>query len=283
MPGRFALAFVCAAGLALEAQTADSPEIEKAKADIQALKSLVEEGAMPRARLETAERELADARDAAFLRRTLYGEDLTEGQSAEMIAVAKRRLARQREAVESTKRLVEEGVIPRLRLTEPLERADRARKELDLAESRARLVQEIAAMARAEIQAMEAAAAAPAPSRADGPASERYDGDGFLSAHEIKQMVLAFEGRFAKPLPVSANGDTAVHRAMGFDHRSRIDVAVHPDQAEGVWLRRYLEFRRVPFFAFRSRVPGKATAAHIHVGPPSARIVKTAQTSSGGQ
>ncbi len=270
-------------GLAIHAQTADGPEIGKAKAEIEALKSLVESGAVPRVRLETAERELADAKDAAFLRQTLYGEDLSEEQSGEMISVARRRLAWQKEAVESTKRLVEEGVIPRLRLTEPLERADRARKELDLAESRARLVMEIAAMARAEIQAMEAAAVEPVPALAPGPASERYDGDGFLSPYEIKQMALAYEARFSKPLPVSANGETAVHRAMGFDHRARLDVAVHPDQADGVWLRRYLEFRRVPFFAFRGRVPRKATAAHIHVGPPSTRILKPANLASGGE
>jgi hypothetical protein len=278
---RFFAAAACCA-LTLGAQTAESPEIRKAQAEIETLKALAEAGAVPRVRIESAERELADARDAAFLRRTLYGEDLTEEQSGEMIAAAQRRLAFQREAVAAARKLVDEGVLPRLRLTEPLERADRARKELDLAESRARLVQEIAGMARAEAQAVEAAAVEAPPTPA-GPASERYDGDGFLSAREIRQMVLAFESRFSKPLPVSANGDTAVHRAMGFDHRNRLDIALHPDQAEGVWLRRYLEFRRVPFFAFRSRVPGKATAAHIHVGPPSARLVKSAPTASGGQ
>jgi hypothetical protein len=67
-------------------------------------------------------------------------------------------------------------------------------------------------------------------------------------------------------------GQTAVHRALGFDHRGRVDVALNPDQPEGVWLRRYLTENRIPFFAFRHAVAGKATGAHIHLGPMSTRL-----------
>jgi hypothetical protein len=56
---------------------------------------------------------------------------------------------------------------------------------------------------------------------------------------------------------------------MGFDHRGRFDVAVGPSQPEGVWARRYLTEKHVTFLAFRSAVPGQATGAHIHIGPPS--------------
>jgi len=73
-------------------------------------------------------------------------------------------------------------------------------------------------------------------------------------------------------LPVSADGETAVHQAMGFDHRNRVDVALFPDTAEGKWLRHYLEASSIPYYAFRSLVVGKATAAHIHIGPPSTRL-----------
>jgi len=71
---------------------------------------------------------------------------------------------------------------------------------------------------------------------------------------------------------VSARGETAVHRALGFDHRGRLDVAVSPDSSEGKWLREYLAANSIPFFAFRAAVAGKATAPHIHVGPESTRI-----------
>jgi hypothetical protein len=73
-------------------------------------------------------------------------------------------------------------------------------------------------------------------------------------------------------MPVSADGETATHRALGFDHRGRVDVAVNPDQPEGVWLMGYLQKNRIPYFAFRMAVQGKATGAHIHIGPQSARL-----------
>ena len=82
----------------------------------------------------------------------------------------------------------------------------------------------------------------------------------------------AFERRFGKTLPVSAMGETAVHRTLGFDHRGRVDVAIFPDTAEGNWLRDYLSKNRIPYFAFRQAVPGKATGAHIHIGPMSTRL-----------
>ena len=75
-------------------------------------------------------------------------------------------------------------------------------------------------------------------------------------------------------MPISALGQTAVHRALGFDHRDRIDVALNPDQPEGIWLRQYLESNRIPFFAFRTSVRGKSTAPHIHIGPISGHLAK---------
>jgi hypothetical protein len=103
--------------------------------------------------------------------------------------------------------------------------------------------------------------------------AERFDGDGIFTPQILQRVETAFASHFGKPLPVSANGETVVHRALGFDHRGRVDVPVHPDQPEGVWLREYLTQHRIPFFAFRQAVPGKATGAHIHMGPMSTRIV----------
>ena len=101
---------------------------------------------------------------------------------------------------------------------------------------------------------------------------EIYAGDHGLAPQDIKDITLAFEKKFDKPLPVSARGETAVHRALGFDHTGRIDVALAPDSTEGVWLRKYLESKRIPYYAFRAAVPGKATAAHIRIGPGSTRL-----------
>jgi hypothetical protein len=110
--------------------------------------------------------------------------------------------------------------------------------------------------------------------------AERFDGNGVFNTQMFERVEAAFTAKFGKPLPVSANGQTAVHTALGFDHHGRVDVAVHPDQPEGVWLREYLTQNRIPFFAFRQAVPGKATGAHIHMGPMSTRL--TAAAAGGG-
>jgi hypothetical protein len=224
---------------------------------------------VPRAQLEKAEESLADAEDAAFLRHTLYGPDLTEDQTDRMMAAAERRLERRQREYVRAQEMVRAGVATQLSLGTFLEEIDRSRKEFDVAESRARLCRELASMARAEEELYAKLAEAPAEARS---LADRFDGDGAFSAADFRRIEAAFHDRFAKPLPVSAMGETAVHRALGFDHRNRVDVAVHPDQPEGVWLRQFLTFNHIPFFAFRQAVPGKATGAHIHIGPSSTRL-----------
>src|SRR5215470_10525883 len=251
------------------AQTDDPPEVARAKAGIDKLRALVEAGVAPRAQLEKAEAAVADAEDAALLRRTLYGAELTEDQAADMVAAAQRRMDRRRAAVDENRKLVDSGVSSLLSLTPLLEDLDLARKEFDLAESRARLTAELTRMAQAE-EALDAKLAhSPEDAREF---ADHYEGDGAFNMITFAGISGAFEKQFGKPLPVSAMGETAVHRSLGFDHRGRVDVAVHPDQAEGRWLIEYLVDHHIPYFAFRHAVPGKATGAHIHIGPMSTRI-----------
>ena len=66
--------------------------------------------------------------------------------------------------------------------------------------------------------------------------------------------------------------ETDLHRALGFDHSGRVDVAVNPSDPEGIWIRRYLKSRKIPYYAFTHAMRGKATAAHIHIGPGSTRL-----------
>ena len=67
---------------------------------------------------------------------------------------------------------------------------------------------------------------------------------------------------------------------MGFDHRDRVDVALHPDENEGIFLITLLENWGIPYIAFRSAVPGQATGAHIHIGPRSGEIVRDGSVGS---
>src|ERR1700704_2105576 len=116
------LIFVCAARIF--AQSGESPEIERAKSGIEKLRVLVEAGAAPRAQLEKAEGTLADAEDAAYLRKTVYGADLTEAQTDDMMAAAERRVERRKDAVADMKKLIAEGVASQLALTPVLEDFD---------------------------------------------------------------------------------------------------------------------------------------------------------------
>jgi hypothetical protein len=81
-----------------------------------------------------------------------------------------------------------------------------------------------------------------------------------------------FVRTFGRALPVSAYGQTAVHDKLGFDHRNAIDLAIHPDTAEGRAVMDWLRKSGMSFIAFRSAVAGAATGAHIHVGEPSQRL-----------
>jgi hypothetical protein len=264
LPG---LVLVCAACVYAQT-TQDPPEIAHAKESIEKLRTLVDAGAAPRAQLDRAEAALSDAEDAAFLRKTVYGSDLTEVQTDDMLAAATRRVDRRKRAVEDMRKLIDSGVASQLALTPVLEELDAARKEYDLAESRARFVKQMADNARAE----EALENTLNQSPEDAPLlADRYDGDGTFSMVDLSKVESAFQSRFNKPLPVSAMGDTAVHRALGFDHRGRVDVAVNPDQPEGRWLLEYLVQNHIPYFAFHHAVPGKATGAHVHLGPMSTR------------
>ncbi|PWU06402.1 MAG: hypothetical protein C5B51_12485 [Terriglobia bacterium] len=229
----------------------------------------MEAGAAPRAQLAQIEEEIADAQDAASLRKTLYGPDLTDAQSEEMLAAADRRYERRKAAFDKTRELVAAGVATESSLADRQLELDLARSEAELASTRAKVVHELTTMAEQEAALEEKLHTAPSAAHEAG---ERFDGNGLFNSHTFARVESAFESRFGKPLPVSAMGETAVHRALGFNHIGRVDVAINPDQPEGIWLREFLAENHIPYFAFRQAVPGKATGAHIHIGPQSTRL-----------
>lgn len=257
------------AAACLVADTSADRELRLAQELVNDLRQQVEAGVAPRVRLDAAEAALIDARDAVTLQKTLYGTEVTEDQVGEMVAAARRRLDRRSADFARIETLVAEGGLARVSLDLPKENLNFARHEFELAESRARLIAEIAGMARAE----EALAAADS---ANVPLIDRFDGKGSLSDADVLRLEAAYALKFEAALPVSARGETSTHKSLGFDHRGRVDVAIHPDTPEGEWLRQYLLDANLPFFSFRTAVPGKATNAHIHIGPQSLRIPRTA-------
>ncbi len=270
-----ALALVVCAILTPAQQPTDPPEILRAKEQLARVEQLVEQGGLPRTRLEEARENLAEALDFAVLRRTLYGsikvEDLTEKVSEEMVHSATRLVDLQQKRVARLSKMVDQGVMARMELTPLLEELDNRRKSLLEAESRVRLWTNLLEQARAEQhRQMEAEQQAAAVAQAEADTAT-----GILSPLKSRQLELDFERVFRRGLPISARGDTSFHRMMGFDHTGRIDVAVSPDSAEGQWLRLWLERTGIPFIAFKTAVKGQASAPHIHIGPPSSRLRTT--------
>jgi len=100
----------------------------------------------------------------------------------------------------------------------------------------------------------------------------RYNGTTPWTLADAGKIEQFFSLRFGHPLPVSARGETEVHRQMHFDHRNAMDVALHPDSQEGRALMDYLRKAGIPFLAFRGKVAGSSTGAHIHIGKPSLRL-----------
>jgi hypothetical protein len=100
----------------------------------------------------------------------------------------------------------------------------------------------------------------------------RFNGTLAFSLADLPRVERFFGGRFGRSLPISALGQSPVHDRIGFDHRQAVDVAVHPDSAEGQALMRYLQGQNIPFVGVRQAVPGSSTGAHIHIGQPSRRI-----------
>jgi hypothetical protein len=189
--------------------------------------------------------------------------------------------ARERAAAEAERRraLLAQGLVARA----DLDAAERALAQArDTAErTRTALHDAEALVAEAEAARELAALPPPAPGETqERPSLIRYAGGARWSLAALPALERFFSGRFGHPLPVSALGQTAVHDRLGFDHRNALDVAVHPDTAEGRALMDYLRTKGIPFLAFRTARAGVATGAHVHVGEPSARI--TGRVSGGG-
>lgn len=100
----------------------------------------------------------------------------------------------------------------------------------------------------------------------------RFAGTAHWSPDALSDIQGFYTRRFGEALPVSAVGQTPLHDRFGLLHATAIDVALHPDSSEGQALLEFLRKSGTPFIAFRAAVPGSATGAHIHIGPPSQRI-----------
>lgn len=254
----------------------NDPMVLRANMDLQRVKQLVEEGALPRLRLETAQEDVDDALDMSILKTNIYSRDILPEQADQMVQIAERMVLRRQLSMTRMQQLVASGVISQAEAQSGGANLDRSRTELELAITRANAVRQLAEAAKLQKTIATLESQAEAHPEWTGRIYTRFNGNGVFSAADRQKIETAFLTHFLKPLPISADGETSVHRSLGFDHRGRIDVGVAPDSPEGAWLLSYLQRNHIPYFAFRAAVPHRATGAHIHIGPQSTHLTAAA-------
>jgi hypothetical protein len=222
---------------------------------------------------ETKQDETKKLADAASESRTnLLNASSAYRESLEnLLELQRKDESRAQEAVGKRKELLDLGVIAKREfeesqraLTEAQERIAGTIKQITEVDTLVAEVQAAEEMAKMPVET-------PGVIRSTG-LLVRYVGASRWALSDFGKVDAFFRLKFSKSLPVSALGQTETHNRLGFDHREAIDVAVHPDSAEGQALIGYLTSQSISFIAIRGAIPGSATGAHIHIGAPSKRI-----------
>ncbi len=218
-------------------------------------------------------KELAEA--AAASRAKLMEASETYRESLErLLVLQKQNEDRATEIVARRKLLLEEGVIAKREVEESETALQEAQKKTAETAQRMNEVEQLVA----EVMAAEQLANQPVEQEPVNTTRYRvllvrYTGRNIWALTETYSKADAFfRARYGRVLPVSAFGQTETHNRLGFDHSTALDVAVHPDSAEGQALQAYLRAEGISFIAIRGAIAGSATGAHIHIGAPSKRL-----------
>ena len=189
-----------------------------------------------------------------------------------------------REAGESLDRnstLYARGLVSRDQLTAAAREAGHARAQLEA--TRQELARADALIAELEARRRLARLPSLRPGQYEvGTDFVRFSGRRAFSLVQLRPLEDFFGLRAGRRLPVSAIGQSDVHTRLGLDHRNAVDVALHPDSAEGQLVMAWLRERGIPFMAFRGAFTGAATGAHIHVGAPSERLARSVPRTASG-
>ena len=245
--------------------------VDRARIDLARIQTLVGLGELPKSSLDEAQARLADIKDEAVLKETLFSSikpsDLTADQQARMLAAAQGRVDHQAVLARDRQKLLTMGIISKAEMAV-------ANQELDLRQHVLNLVQERLRLAETQRRTadVEPSLESELEAGAGHKVMVKFEGNGHFDKGDLALIASEFELHFSYPLPITARGQTSLHQSLGFDHRGKVDVGLNPEKPEGVWLRHFLEDRQIPYIAFRSAVKGSATAPHIHLGTGSSRI-----------
>ena len=222
---------------------------------------------------KVSEKEIKELSEAASKSRDhLIATSKTYRESLEQLLVLhKQNEERTAQSVEKKRQLFDMGLIAKRELEEVEGELVEAKNKTVEIQTQIDSVDHLVA----EVQVEEQLARMPAVSPGSMPSTAlliRYVGASRWAMSDINKIDAFFRLKFNRPLPVSAIGHTVTHEQLGFDHHNAIDVALHPDSAEGQELINYLRSQGISFIAIRGAIAGSATGAHIHIGPASKRI-----------
>jgi hypothetical protein len=201
-------------------------------------------------------------------------------RSEELVRIQESEVNNAAAKLEELRRLVAEGLVAKVELEESEQLLATQRSQLETTRKEIADFNQKIALAKSE-QELEKAQAAAVPAKLNlkpfgssltKPTLLRYNGSGAWSIGNLAGIQSFFYNEFGRSLPTSAVGQSSTHDRLGYDHRNAVDVALHPDSAQGKVLINYLQNQSIPFLAFRAAVPGVATGAHIHIGNASHRI-----------
>jgi Outer membrane efflux protein len=199
----------------------------------------------------------------------------TKAGLAKLIVIYEANVKTADEKLAASKKLYEEGLIPKAQLTENERAVAEAREKVTNTRKQITDADAQVAAILVETEAEKTIAKNLRLARQSlvrTTAFIRYNGAGSgWNLGEAWKIQRFFSDSFKRELPIAVFGQGAIHDRWRLDHRNAMDISLHPDSAEGQALLSFLQKNGIPYLAFRSAIPGTATGPHIHIGRPSHR------------
>lgn len=244
---------------------------------ITAILTLLVAGSLANAQTSTVTAQNSVAEEATKL---IEATQQYKTSSRELLAVQEAEVTNAASALEELRALVAEGLVARVELETSEQLLAGRRAQLEATKKQITDSDHMIAEIQADQELAKKQASTPARLLVKPVAKQfssyatilRYSGTTSWSLGSLGGVESFFRNTFGRGLPTSAVGQSATHNRLGYDHRHAVDVALHPDSAEGKSLINYLQNQGIPFLAFRAAVPGVATGPHIHIGRPSHRL-----------
>lgn len=199
----------------------------------------------------------------------------TKAGLAKLIVIYEANVTTAEEKLAASKKLYEEGLLPRAQVAENERAVAEARDKVTTTRKQIADADAQVAAILVETEAEKTIAKNLRLARQSlvrTTAFIRYNGTGSgWNLGEAWKIQRFFSDTFKRELPVAVFGQGAIHERWRLDHRNAMDISLHPDSAEGQALLGFLQKNGIPYLAFRSAIPGTATGPHIHIGRPSHR------------